>query len=154
MKKNLYLIIVDILIIGLAVGLPFAFMSWNNMLVANNAVLVLYIISKVVFGLILLCSLVWTIVKIRARGHVYMLMCASIIVQAAPLLIRTSVYVNGFVLGFAILMLALFLIAYVGFAGLVLSSNKKQVRSDIIYQGKEIAVVDEETAEKRNKEKK
>ena len=82
-----------------------------------------------------------------------MALSSSIFVQIAPLLIRTSVYIQNFVLGFAIIMLAVFLIGYVAFIGLVLTANKKQVESDKKYQGSEIEVVEEKVAEKRNKEK-
>ena len=152
MKKNIYLAIIGVLVVGLAIGLPFTFTKWNELIVANNEVLVLYIVSKAIFGLILIFGFVWSLVKERARGSVYMLLAASIIVQAEPILIRTSVYVNGFVLGFAILTLAVFLIAYVAFVGLLFTSNKKQLASDTKYQGSEIEVVDEKVAENRNKE--
>ena len=152
MKRNLYLGLISVLVLGLAAGLPFAFTEWNSLLVQNQTVLILYIVSKVVFGLILIFALVWSFVGERARGHIYMAISSSMFVQIAPLLIRTSVYIKNFVLGFAIIMLALFLIGYIAFIGLVLTANKKQVASDKKYQGKEINVVDEKEAEKRNKE--
>ena len=141
MKKNIYLAIIGVLVVGLAIGLPFTFTKWNELIVANNEVLILYIVSKAIFGLILVFAFIWSLVKERARGSVYMLLAASI-----------SVYVNGFVLGFAILTLAVFLIAYVAFVGLLFTSNKKQLASDTKYQGSEIEVVDEKVAEIRNKE--
>ncbi len=152
MRRNLFLGLISVLILGLAIGLPFAFGDWNNLLVQNQTVLILYIVSKSVFGLILLFALIWSFVGERARGHIYMMLSCSIFVQIAPLIIRTSVYIQNFVLGFAIIMLALFLIGYVAFIGLVLTANKKQVASDKKYQGSEIEVVDEKVAEKRNKE--
>lgn len=152
MKKNIYLFIVGVLILGLAIGLPFTFGSWNDSLTAVQGSFIVYIVAKCIFGLFFIGVLAWSLIKERARGTVYIFLGAATIAQLVPLLIRVSVNFKGFEVGFGVIAVVLACILLTALTGLVVVTNKKQVASDVKYQGNEIEVVDEKISENKHKE--
>lgn len=144
MKKNLFFIIVAFVSFALIVGLPFAFTEWNDLLVHNQTILVMYIISKCLFGLYFLAASIWSCVDQRARSMVFIIMGSAAISQACPVLIRTGLYLpNNWQIIYPILVLFVFVVVMVVMIGLVFHSNKKQVVSDSKYQGNEIDIKEE-----------
>lgn len=144
MKKNFYFLISAIIILAVIIGLPFAFTNWNEQLNANSTVLAFYIVGKCIFGLCFIAFAALIFLKQLARGKAYMLIVSTLLVQLIPLLQRVGLNIPNFTLGFEIIVLALALVLYVAFLGLVFYSNKTQIASDNKYVGKTIDVVDEE----------
>ena len=61
MYKKITILIVGLIALGLMIGLPFSFN--NDELVKDTAVLVFYIISKSIFGLIFIFAVVWSVLQ-------------------------------------------------------------------------------------------
>ena len=143
MKKNTLLTSIYTLILILIIGVPFAFGEWNQSLIADEQVLVMYIIAKVIFGLLFILTCLCLLLAKHARGIVYQ---ASIIIaffQIVPLVIRLAVFLPSFKLGFSLIILIISLIIYIGYFGLLIISDKKQLASLNKYKGKEIDIREE-----------
>jgi hypothetical protein len=140
MYKKVSILLVALIALGLMIGLPFSF---NNEAVVNNtAVLIFYIISKSVFGLIFIFAVLWS-VSTRARGSIYLLLLVATLLQGFPALCRASLFMDAFTLPFNILMIALGLIVFVVVFMMNSWTSKTQVASDEKYVGKEIPIQEE-----------
>lgn len=141
MYKKVSILLVALIALGLMIGLPFSF---NNEAVVNNtAVLIFYIISKSVFGLIFIFAVLWSVLSTRARGSIYHLLLVATLLQGFPALCRASLFMDAFTLPFNILMIALGLIVFVVVFMMNSWTSKTQVASDEKYVGKEIPIQEE-----------
>ena len=144
MKKNPVHLIVSIILLGLIIGLPFAFIGWNNQLVNNTPILVCYIVAKVLFGLAFVAFAVILFVKEFARGHYLFLVFPTVVLQLVPLFVRFGLNLNNFGLVYSILLLSFVSIIYAILVGLSFYSSKRQLAADKKYEGKTIEVKEEE----------
>ena len=143
MKKNYVSLIVYALILGMIIGLPFALVEWNGLLVQDTYTLVFYIISKALFGLLFICLAVYGFVKEMARGMYFYSMAATLFLQLIPIAVRSGVYMNQFKYAFSPLLVGVVLILYVIFLGALFRTNRYHLESDKKYEGKTIDIKEE-----------
>ena len=143
MKNNVFFIVIAGIVAALIIGLPFAFVGWNNALVENITALVFYIISKVIFGAALIAFAVIIFVKPLARGTALFLTLSTIAMQVIPLFVRFAIPLGDFSVVYCLLVIILPTIGYLIFLALVFFTNKKQLSSDKKYEGKTIEVYEE-----------
>jgi hypothetical protein len=143
MKKNFVSLIAYALILGLIIGLPFAFTKWNAELMENNAILITYIIMKCVAGLLFIAFVVYGFIKQMARGMYFYTALSTILLQFVPLLVRLGLLVGDFATIYSILITVVPMIAYVVFIGAVFRTNKVHLASDEKYEGNTIEIHEE-----------
>lgn len=141
MYKKLTILIVGLIALGLMIGLPFSFN--NDELVKDTAVLVFYIISKSIFGLIFIFAVIWSVLQERARGAIALILLVATLLQGFPPLCRASLFMGAFTLPFNILVLAFGLIGFTVLFMMNHFSSAKQLEADQKYVGKEIPVQEE-----------
>lgn len=142
-RSSLYFLISDFIIVFLIIFIPF-FID-NTHIVASNANLTIYIVSKVICGLLLLGSLVYLLVKKQADGVASTIMFSTIITQLIPLFVRLiidNVAAQKDVILYSGLLLGIYFFVFVIFSGAMIIMNKKMVKSDETSEGNTIPVVD------------
>ncbi len=151
MKKNIFFLLPNLIALGVIIGLPFCFN--NKSLLADNDVLVPYLIAKILFGVVLVAFVLMVFFLPKARGNALMLLVPTYVMQLVAPLLRISLLFSGFRLGFNIIVLAVTSIAYVVFIGAVFYQDKAMLVSDKKFEGKTIEVLSEEEAEAKNETK-
>ena len=143
MKKNYVSLIVYAIVLGLIIGLPFAFGKWNDALRMDSTTFALYIVMKVIAGLCFIGFVCFGFLKSMARGTYYYVMVATLMLQLIPLLMRLGLYMSGFKYVYEILLLGISLAAYTSFVGAMARVSKKQLKADQKYEGKTIEIHEE-----------
>lgn len=140
--KIAFLAIIAI-VFGLVIGLPFLF-SNNAELATFGSGLALYIIFKVVMGLILVAAVVYALKAKGFNGTNTTLVLVALVYQLAPLGIRYFVLnVHQFMIGYALLILAVLLIGYVGLYFGLTYQDQKMIKGEEAAKGHEIPVEEE-----------
>lgn len=151
MKKNVYILIILLLVLAAIIGFPFCFFEWNELLLNDKALLATYLVVKVVFFLLLLLACVWSLIKRRAKGNILQLIVVSALFQVVPLLVRASVFLPSFRLGLALIISIISAIAFIGYLGLLFFAESKQKEGERKNKGSEIEVVIQSECESRNR---
>jgi len=142
MKKNFWFLISSVLVLALVIIVPFLF---TNKFPSDGA-LAVYLVGKIIYGLLLVGTIVYCFVKETSNGITLSLSLLSGLFQLIPLSQRLVLHSNANnPIVWSVLILVLSLVLYVVFLGLSLTSNKKMVSSNHAYEGKEIAVKEEST---------
>ena len=131
--------------------LPVMFGAWNDQLVAVSSVFTFYLIFKIIYGLVLLGVIVFALMGKFARGNLLLTLIPVLLVQFVPLLLRLGIYMGSGALVYSILLSIISLLIFVAVFGLLVVSNKKQIRADVESESKTIPVVSEEISENRHK---
>lgn len=148
MRKNVYLGITLILALTLIVALPFVFD--NSFLdVQNN--LVMYLLAKILCGLIYVGTAIYVFVVPTARTITSSTLWFSLGLQIAPLIIRFILPLSSGLV-WSVIILVLAILIFVALLGLSLTSNKKILAAEKKSEGRTIAVKDErDLVDKNNK---
>lgn len=142
MKKNFWFLISSVLVLALVIIVPFLF---TNKFPSDGA-LAVYLVSKIIFGLLLAGTVIFCFVKETSNGITLSLSILSGVAQFIPLAQRYLLQSNAnSSIVWSVIILVLSLVAYVAFLGLTLASNKKMVKSNHMYEGKEIEIKEEST---------
>lgn len=149
MKKNFWFLISSLLVLALVIIIPFLFTKEFP----SDGTLAVYLVSKILYGLLLVGTIVYCFFKETANGITLSLTILSSLFQLIPLsqrfVLQSSVK-NSTVWG--VLILVVSLLIYVVFVGLILTSNKKMVKSNHSYEGNEIKVKEASTFAHTEKE--
>ncbi len=149
MKKNLWFLISSFLVLILVIIVPFLFTNEF----ASDGTLAVYLVSKILCILLLIGAIIYCFFKETSNGMILSLTTLNSFFQFIPLaqrLILQSNVQNSVVWG--VLVLVLSLLIYIVFAGLILTSNKKMVKANHSYEGKEIEVKEASTFAHTKKE--
>ena len=134
MKKNAYLTICLVLILSIVCALPFAF---NNDF--DSAEKITYIVSKCVFGIVLIFGVLYCMIKTLPQGLTYAILFTSILVQFIPLVIR-GIYSLGGGFAWAIALDALSLLVVASLFFLVSVGKFKMSERENKMEGKSIEI--------------
>ncbi len=149
MKKNFWFLISSLLVLAVVIIIPFLFTEKFP----SDETLTVYLISKILYGLLFIGTIAYCFFKETANGFTLSLTGLSCLFQLIPLLQRfvlQSSVENSTIWG--VLILVLSLLIYVVFIGLILTSNKKMVKSNHSYEGNEIKVKEASTFAHTEKE--
>ena len=149
MKKNFWFLISSLLVLAVVIIIPFLFTEKFP----SDEALAVYLVSKILYGLLLIGTIVYCFCKETANGFTLSLTILGCLFQLIPLLQRfvlQSSVENSTIWG--VLILVLSLLIYVVFIGLILTSNKKMVKSNHSYEGNEIKVKEASTFAHTEKE--
>lgn len=138
MKKNFWFLIVSVIVLALIVSIPFFL---NNDL--ENNFLTVYLVAKIIFGLLFIGSVIYCFAKQTSNGISYSLIVINIIVQFIPLILRGLFKLESHQIMWSIIVIGLSLIVYVSLFGAILTMNKKMLVRENKYQGHEIEVKEE-----------
>lgn len=93
-NKKLFYIVGLIAVLGLVVGLPFAFD--NKLLVNTQDVFQFYLLGKIGYGLILIAVVVLGLVKQIENKTYYPILGYTLFLQFVPLILRAYLNINDF----------------------------------------------------------
>ena len=140
MKKNIWFLISSILVLAVVIIIPFLFTKGFS----SDGAFAVYLVGKILLGILLVATIIYCFIKETSNGITLSLAILSSSFQLIPLALRfmlQSKINNSIVWG--VLILVISLLIYVIFVGLILTSNKKMVKSNHSYEGKEIPVREE-----------
>ena len=149
MRKNGFLLIISALALTLSIVLMFV-LGFNK---GDDTVFGLWLTAKIVYTIALVVVALVIFFLPTARGHLLFLFVPTMIVQFVPLLMRVAYNLEDFKVGFAVIVLIVSLIFYVGWIGVVYYSNKHHLASDNNekYNAETIEVVSQKESEERNR---
>ncbi len=137
-QKNLIVVILSALFLVLVIGLVFAFD--NSKLTANSLVFTMYLVAKILFGLLFICVIIWSVIRKRFLGTAYPVIFTAAALQGIAPLMRISLAFSAFQFGYNLILLIVGLFVFVIMFGMSSFVSKKQVKSEKKYEGKEIEV--------------
>ena len=151
MKKNGFLLLISALALTLSIVLMIILGFKTDP--DNQTVFALYLVAKIIYTLALVAVALLVFFKQMARGHLLFVYSATIAVQFIPLLMRVGYSLDNFKVGFAVIVLIVSLLLYVGWIGIVYYSNKHHLAADnnVKYEAERIEVVSQKESEERNK---
>ncbi len=135
MKKNLYFLLICLLGVVIIVICPF-FMG----AIKDNNLLAMYLVAKILYGLLFVGSFTYCFVKKTANGITGSLVGISAIFQFIPLVIRWVFAASNKPVLWSIIILCVSLMIYLALFGGIITMGKKMVEADEKYQCNEIPV--------------
>lgn len=138
MRKNIIYALLATLVLGLAIGLTFAFD--NTALTNSTTVFTFYLITKIVFGLGFIGVIVYGMVEEPERGTFLPMVGLMLILQFIPLLMRAFIPLTKFQLGACLITLFVCLAAMVIVIGIMPGISKKQLETEEKFAAQEIEV--------------
>lgn len=130
------------IVLGLVIGLPFTF----DLSLLTDSSLTYYIISKVLFGVILIISAIYALLHKHPSGTSTVIFVLGLLYQLIPLGLR-YLLLSGFVGAktWAIIIMAFALIVYIGLILGLSYQDKKGAKAEETFKSKEIPVEEEKT---------
>ena len=140
MKNKLIIGSISVLFLLLIVLVP---ALWVVPFAQDPGFLAMYISTKVIFGLILIGVVIFTLVKDTSFGMTSSLIGVSLFFQLFPLFVRlVSTYASSQQILYSCLILIFGLIALIGVMSAMFIMNGKMVKSEKESQAKEIKIKD------------
>ena len=139
MRKNIVASLLAAVVLGLVIGLAFAFD--NTALTNCGTVFTFYLISKILFGLVFVGVVAYGIIENKARGTFYPMVILMLVLQFIPMLMRTYVALPKFQLGACLITLCVCLAAMVVVIGILPGVSQNHVNADEKYAAEEIEVL-------------
>ena len=138
MRKNLVASLLAVIVVGLVVGLTFAFD--NTALVNSSTIFTFYLIAKILFGIVFVGVVIYGIVEKKARGSYYPMVVLMLALQFVPMVMRAYLKLPKFQLGACLITLCLCLGAMVIVIGILPGVSKNHLEADEKSAAKEIEV--------------
>lgn len=139
MRKNIYFGLSSLLVVLLIILIP-VFMS-NSTITANTANLSLYLITKIICGLMFVFIAGYIFFKPVGNGLGFTLLGVTVAYQFLPLIVRLLLGLGSGSTLWIIILLIVSLIIYISFIGGVFIMSKKMVQSEKEYEGHTIDIV-------------
>ncbi len=140
MKKfnvSIYQIIFSAVVLLLVIVLPFL-ITMNDY--NDSQFLMIYIISKVLFGLLFVIASIMLIFKPKANGITYGVMLVTSLFQLAPLVVRLFYLLPSNQMLWSVISVSIFFLISIGLVIATFSMNKRMVLSDAQCEGNTIEV--------------
>ncbi len=131
MKKNLYFLIISLLVLALIIIVP-CFM--NNNIFTNLEKSLLYFIPKIIWGLLFAGVVLYLFFKPFGKGLASTLYGITLLYQLLPLLVRIIIKQKNATVLVIILLIVSLIIYFALFAGIT-SMSKKMLESEEKYKG-------------------
>ena len=130
------------IVLGLVIGLPFTF----DLSLLTDSSLTYYIISKVLFGVILIISAIFALLHKHPSGTSTVIFVLGLLYQLIPLGLRYLLLTGfGGAKTWAIIIMAFALIVYIGLILGLSYQDKKGAKAEETFKSKEIPVEEEKT---------